>query len=194
MGSLKVVFFWDTTPCILLYLQSTLRHTPKERTVSTHRSSGHQQDAPACFLTSQWSFLPYNRQTAQLLVSDNVRIYDLFTYATPPQHHHIWSVLYKTTLNALCGGPARRLVRLSVTLYKSSVFRKEGQPSKHQFYRKCKQQIFKKCSSLLQMNSVSCQHDNTRNLTAQEAIGQPFKNGVAICNMHLAASHTTYQP
>jgi len=154
MGSLKVVFFPGMTPCILLQLQTTRRHTPKDRNVSTHRSSGHHQDALACFLTSQWSFLPYNPPTAQLLVSYIVRIYNLFTYATPPEHYHIWNVLYKATLNA------RRLVRLSVTLYKSSPFRKEGQPSKHQFYRNRKQQIFKKRSSLLQMNTVSCQHDD----------------------------------
>jgi len=81
-GAPSVVFFWAMTPGILLHLQTTRRQTPKGRTVSTHRSSGHQQDAQACFLTSQRSFLPYNPPSAQLLVSYNVRIYDLFTYAT----------------------------------------------------------------------------------------------------------------
>ena len=183
MGSLKDVFFWDMTLCILLRLQTTRRHTPKDRTVSTHRSSGHHQETLACFLISQWSFLPYNPPTAQLIVSYKVRIYDSLTHATPPKHYHIWSVLYKATLNALCGGPARPPARPSLWpwTYKSSLFRKEGQPSKHQFYRKRKQQIFTTPSSLLQMSSVSCQHDNNINLIAQEVIGQALKNCVAMC-------------
>jgi len=120
MGSLTDVFFWNMTLCILLHLHTTRRHTPKDRTVSTHRSRWYHQNTPACFLTSQWSFLPYNPPTAQVIMSYKVRIYDLFTYATPPQHYHIWSVLYKATLNALCGGPARPPARTLCDLERTS--------------------------------------------------------------------------
>ena len=97
--------------------------------------------------------------------------------------------------------PALRLVRLSFTSYKSSLFRKKGQPSKHQFYRRRRQQIFKKRSSLLQMNNVSCQNYNDNIiLIVQAVIGQVFKKRRRnACNksagpIHLAASHTTRRP